>query len=268
MSPYATEETSRYSAAPVELYEITHGATVYRYAWSDKDETYGGNTFTKLALERGEIEFNSEAATQNAEVHLPLQNAVTTLFIADTPVQAVKVKIYRFHRGDTSDVIQAFVGEIVALKDISGARATFTCAPSTSLQHARTPWPLCQRKCVYATYSPECGVNKASFKTTATLSAVSGLTLKATAFDTPPDQWFRSGWVELANGDRRTVMDHVGDTLTLESPFPGLAPGTSVDAYAGDDHDMATCNTKFSNLVNFLGFDEIPVRNPYRGSIE
>jgi uncharacterized phage protein (TIGR02218 family) len=268
MSPtYDELESSRDSGAPVELLELSHGASFWRFTSSDQPYTYSAHTYQpEPGLARSAIEHSQEAVADEVKVQLELANPVSQLLLADGAIDPVYVTIYRFHRGAPSDVVSAFIGEVVEFH-FGPEGAELTCAPLTAAFERRVPTTLCSRQCQKTTYSADCGVNKADFKTTAVLSAVSGNVVQSTTFDTPPDQYFRGGWIQRASGERRFIVDHVGAALTLTHPIPGLAPGETVDAYAGDDHQEATCRDKFSNLVNFLGFPDIPTRNPYKGSI-
>ena len=83
-----------------------------------------------------------------------------------------------------------------------------------------------------------------------------------------PNQWFRGGRLESADGEARFIADHVGNTVTLISPLPGLASLDLAWAYWGCDHLEATCRDKFANLVNHLGWSRLPGRNPFVGRID
>ena len=69
-------------------------------------------------------------------------------------------------------------------------------------------------------------------------------------------------------GETRFIVDHQGDTVSLISPIPGLSSLDQVWAYWGCDHLEATCQNKFSNLVNHLGWSRLPGRNPFSGRID
>ncbi len=268
---YDTLEASRDSGAPVELFVFTMGATVWRFTSADRVYTVAtgpaAGTYQPTAgLARSAVDYNQEDGSQALTIRLPRVNEVAAMFIGLPPVARVFVTAFRFHRDAATDIIQACAGEVAAAR-FEGAEAILICLPASGALARRIPRTMFQRQCNWALYSTGCGVNKATFKTTAILSAVTGNTITSATFDAQPDGWFRSGWVELASGERRFVVDHTGAVLTLTHPFAVLAPGASVDAYAGCDHNEATCASKFSNLNRHLGFPRIPMRNPYRGGI-
>lgn len=263
---YSSLELAQYSGSPVELFDFTEGASG-RYTSAEKTFTYLGNAYTPLGgLSRSALEFSQEAISQNVKIRLPIGNAIAAAFIADTLVRAAKVKIYRFHRGAASDVVQYFPGVVVS-HEVTPQGCILTCAPVTSDPDRRFPTMRWQGPCNRVLYGPGCDVVRADFKTTTTLTAVTGNTIESTDFGAEVDQWFRAGYVELASGARRGIDDHVGNVITLDAPFPGLTPGTSVDAYAGCDHLKPTCDTKFDNLLKHAGFHLIPNRNPFHLAI-
>jgi len=71
--------------------------------------------------------------------------------------------------------------------------------------------------------------------------------------------------LQTVQGHRRMILSHVGDTVTLTAAILGLAPGSTVTAFAGCDHTISTCDSKFNNRENFGGFPYFPSINPFAG---
>lgn len=255
-------------AIPVECYKFVHGATTYRYTSADRSVTLAqldSGTYSPVALDRDAIDFSEEDVGQTLAVRLPASNAVAQLFATYNPISPVALTVYRKHRTDPEEII-IFVGKVVNA-GFDGPQVTLTCAPVSDSFRRVTPSIVYQSQCNWNLYGTGCGVNKNSFKDSGIVAAVAGATVQAAVLGTRPAGWYNNGWLELASGDRRFVIDHSGSTVTLQSPFPGLAVGTAFDAYAGCDRSETTCTGKFNNLVNHLGFPRIPTRNPYEGSI-
>ncbi|HZC32200.1 MAG TPA: phage BR0599 family protein [Candidatus Bathyarchaeia archaeon] len=269
-SSFASAEYSTASAAPLECYKFFDGTTTYRYTSADLSVTLSvvdSGTYTPKAIERDSIDFSQEDTSQAIAVRLPRTDPLAGLFIAYNPVNPVAVTIYRKHR-NTAEEVTIFVGRIVTVT-FDGPQASLTCAPISEVFRRRVPSLVYQSQCNWALYGSGCGIAKASFKDSGTVLSVSGPTLRAAVFATRPDGWYENGWAELANGDKRFIIRHVGDTITLQSPFPNgsVGTGSAIDGYAGCDRSEATCAAKFSNLNRHLGFPRIPSRNPYEGSI-
>ena len=95
-----------------------------------------------------------------------------------------------------------------------------------------------------------------------TVSSVSGVSLVVAALP-QPDQWARYGQAyHLASGESRSVLAQVGTTLTLDVPFATIGVGNDLAVYAGCDHSVTTCRTKFNNVANFGGHPHMINENP------
>jgi len=96
----------------------------------------------------------------------------------------------------------------------------------------------------------------------ATLNIVGDVVTVAAAA-TKPDNWFTAGYIEIGQ-QRRMILLHHGVTLNLLAPLFGVAAGAAVTLYAGCMRDYHTCVNKFANGKNFLGFQWVPVKNPFK----
>jgi uncharacterized phage protein (TIGR02218 family) len=262
---YDSLEKSVYSGAPVELYRFTQGPKSWRYTSADSEQTYQGYAYRPEAISRGELDQSQEEQAGSLEVTLPRDNEVASLFIPYLPVEPIGVTLFRFHRGD-SEVVTIFVGKVASVAFI-GSEARLVCQPVSEVLRRQIPSYMYQYQCNHALYSTACGINKASYKVQAIVSAVSGDTVTATAFGTKSSGWFNNGWLQRSNGEVRFVIGHSGNTVTLMNPFSGLKAGESVDAYAGCDRTESVCASKFGNLVNHAGFSRIPTKNPFEAGL-
>lgn len=77
-----------------------------------------------------------------------------------------------------------------------------------------------------------------------------------------PNGWLKAGEI-ITPTERRLIVEHNGAEITLNYPFRAMAAGMEVTLYAGCDHSIETCDDKFNNLVNFLGFPYTPSLNPF-----
>jgi uncharacterized phage protein (TIGR02218 family) len=258
---YDAREKSRYSGRPVECYRFTQGVNQYLYTSADQPITLASGTYNPEIISRTPLDQSAEQSAGNSQVSLPRDNAVAKLFIAYLPISPVALTIFRVHFAD-GEVKTIFTGKITTSL-FQGAQATLTAAPISAVFKKQIPGTVYQSQCNHALYSPGCTVDKNSFKVAGVITVVSGADVQAAAFASKPDGWFNNGWLERSNGDVRFIMNHVGSTLSLMSVFPGLAASETLKAYAGCQRTEAICASKFSNLVNFLGFTRIPTKNPY-----
>lgn len=265
LAGYETYERSTSDGCPVECYLFTSGATAYRYTSADEPIVLSTGTYAPTVVIRDGADFSAEDTTGNITVRIPRNDPVALLGVAYVPPSPVTLTVYRKHRGDPETIVY-WQGRVVSWA-FDGPECSLTCAPISQVFRRRVPSILFESQCNWALYGSGCTVAKVSFKDSGTVSAVDGVTVRAVVFGTRPAGWYTNGWVELASGERRFVVDHVGDAVTIMSAFSSLSVGAAVDAYAGCDRTEAVCAAKFNNLVNHLGFPRIPTRNPFGGSI-
>lgn len=259
---YDAKEKSQTGGAPVELYKLTVGAVAFYYTSADTNVTYLGNLYTKVTIQRGDFDQTGAEKERGAlEVRLPRTNPVVTYFTGYLPEPPMGITVFRNHRGD-SEFKARFTGTVASCR-VEGAEAVLTCLPLDEAFRDEIPRDTYGPQCQLALYSARCTVGRASFKVTGLVTVIAGLTIQSSAFAAKPDGWFNNGYAQRASGERRWIVNHVGATLTLLSPFIGLAVNESLDAYAGCDRTEAVCASKFSNLDNHFGFARVPTKNPY-----
>jgi uncharacterized phage protein (TIGR02218 family) len=262
---FETYETSTFLGDPIELFEFSMGSTFWRWTSSDAAVTYLGNVFATETIVRTPMDFSQEDTAGNITIVVPQTNAVAALFISYVPPNPVGITIYRKHRADP-EVVVIFIGKVISCT-FDGPEAVLVCAPVRLLLQRRIPTIVFQTQCNWNLYGVGCGINKAAFKDVGTVTSIVGNAILAAVFATRADGWFNNGWIELGSGERRFVVNHVGNTVELMNAFAGLAVGTAFDAYPGCDRTEAVCASKFSNLPRHLGFPRVPTRNPYDGSL-
>jgi uncharacterized phage protein (TIGR02218 family) len=119
-----------------------------------------------------------------------------------------------------------------------------------------------QKQCNHVLYDRGCTVARAGFKVTTTANA-SGTTLTLAGIGGNPNGWAKHGdVVRVSDGERRSILEQVGTTVTIDVPFGTFVNGDSVEVYAGCDWLVETCVTKFANVANFGGHPEMPTNNP------
>ena len=62
---------------------------------------------------------------------------------------------------------------------------------------------------------------------------------------------------------KRYVRSHVGDTVVLLTPLPGLSAGQVVKGYRGCTRTIDMCSGVFNNVNNFGGWPQMPGTNPF-----
>jgi len=269
---------------PVELFTFALPTASYYLTGHGEDVPYGGLTYVDTQVSRGNIVHVPIQQTREMIVTLPLNHALSQELLGNgiSPRSAF-VSIVRVHRSDTGIV---YVGSTYERQIWSGF-----------IQEAKTegPWlrvrvpnyydvtldvklPIARltRTCQHVHYGPGCGLNRSdplvelSYKLTATATG-SGLSFNLSNYfnslgfpgATPADQWLRHGEVvRRLDGERRSILDQVGNDIKIDLPFKTFVNGDAVDVWAGCDRIVTTCDIKFQNNHNFGGHTDVPISNP------
>ena len=271
---YNAEEISTESGQPVEVYTFTDGGTQYRYTSSVKAETVGVLTFQPRAISRGDVADGPDEHDNDFSITLPSSDAVAQLFAGLPPIGRVRVLVQRFHRGDGSSQLQpVFEGYIhVARYSDNWRTCTLIARSLFSPMGRQTPARTYQGLCNHRLYDPTtCKVDDTNpaFRASAkTVTGAVGNVLTVAGLGSFTSGTFVGGYVEDATtGENRLILaDDGAGNLTLLLPFTTL-PST-VNVFVGCDHLIETCNTKFSNILNFGGFAFVPIDNPFSDGLQ
>jgi uncharacterized phage protein (TIGR02218 family) len=268
---YATYEDSTYDGNPIELFEFARGASEYwRYTSADTDQSYLGETYRAIAIQRNGLEVSQNVETVSLVVTMPVTADLPQLYIASPPSSPIAFTLRRYHGGDT-EVVSIWPGRVVNV-EFKEEIAEVTCESVYTSLKRPTLRRLYQRSCPHVLYNEvvgSCNLNKDAFKVTATLSAVSGVTLTSPTFGGYLAGYFTGGFVEVTSGghiNRRFVVDHSGSDITLNLQLTGAAVGFDIDAYPGCAHNLSDCQYKFNNILNYGGTPWIPDKNPLGGT--
>ncbi|HEU4727695.1 MAG TPA: phage BR0599 family protein [Kofleriaceae bacterium] len=257
------DERSIAQSRPIDLYTFSTPTIVYRLTSHVSDVTYAGNTYTAITMSRGAQQVAKDATGRELIVYLPITHQLVQRFAASgIPEREVAVTVMRFQEvsGTAIQYGSGFAQSIA----IEGGTALIR-VPSTTDDALRIRLPVvaAQKLCNNTLYDSICGVDRtrAAFHADAQIVSMTTSTLVVTTIGIDAntgganaDHWAQYGEVlHVASGQRRMVLDQVGTTLTLNAPLIGVQPGDPVTVFAGCDHLVATCRTKFLVIFNFTG---------------
>ncbi len=127
-----------------------------------------------------------------------------------------------------------------------------------------------QPGCLWTLFEPGCTVDKTlnewhvdavTFTSSKTaIAPVGGIAVPQGADDINNYAQGRLLFTSGANSGLLTLIDH-NDAVTLFLAYPletAPAPGDTFTFYVGCSKSFDTCNRKFSNSLNFRGFDKVP----------
>lgn len=160
--------------------------------------------------------------------------------------------------------LNSFAGRVSEV-DCEGGKIQIACLSDLEILNQRLPRNLFAAGCIHALYDSGCAVSAAAFTVTGTIASgttVSSITCNLTA---QAAGYFDLGVIEFTTGAlaglRRSVKSHPSSGVLVPVPrLPAVpANGDQFTAKPGCDKLSATCETKFSNLLNYRGFEFIPV---------
>lgn len=264
---YLNEEQSVESGRPIELYLFTLGADEQRYTSAAESITVLGETWTPLPIERTSIKASRNDRSAKIDIAVPGDETFVQNFASGAPSEMPTVAIWRLHFGDSTDVVKLWNGEVVELTWVDdSAICKISTRPIEGAFDARIPRFDAGTVCPYMLYDADCGVAEASHQYVGTVSSPSGAEITVSGVDTGLGGVGKAnaGKVRLSNGEVRVVLQHTAtDTLELGSPFNEDPTGLSCTVFKGCEHTAAYCDSEFSNLINYGGRPEAPIKDPW-----
>lgn len=259
-------EISPYSGTPERLFLFVSGNVQWAYNNQERDIIRGSTTYRPTAIAMDNIVQNLGEGPPTVEITMDGATPVAQQFVPYQPVFPLLVTVFRRHRDDPDgEYIVEMMGDVASASfDEEEGLVVFSCRMVSSNFDRRVPWMIYQRQCNYALYGPGCRVNKELYKVETTATSVNDDMILSSAFAAKPDGWLRNGFVKRnSTGEVRFIINHVGGTITLQTPFVDLNPGDAITAYAGCDRSYSTCVEKFDNGPRFSGFQWMPNKNPF-----
>lgn len=283
-------ETSVADGQPVELYKLVLSGRTYYLTTAEEDVIVGGFTYAATpGLSRTPITLQQVGKVRTLDVTLERTNQAARVLVSNgIPPRTATLLIRRVHRGD-AEAVQIWSGNIAKVR-LDGVTLHLTVPNAMDVQlGAELPFAEISGTCQHVLYGAACGVNR-DYPTYATQGFLVAAAAVSQAGDVltvnnmnsqsgppHPDQWAQYGEVRrLVDGERRTILSHVGTALTLDVPFAYITAGDDLEVWAGCDHKITVyrggtypktivpghCDTKFSNGPNFGGHPEAPLSNP------
>lgn len=255
-------ESSVQSSEPREGIKIELPAVSYYVATGTRDIVVDGRKYTASPSARSEITTPVMGVEAFLEVTLPLTHPAAQRWMAGgIPPKRITVTLYRQQAGGEFEIDWLGVVESMAIdKHVAVFRI-----PSEMTRNAqrRLATITAGRTCVHVLGDANCRVSRDSFRDDANVSLHSGRAVTLTGFS-QVNGWATFGELRhVGSGEGMSIFDQTGSVITMQLPIYELADGDAVQVYAGCDHTLATCQSKFANVANFGGFFAMPKINPH-----
>ena len=262
MTTFITDETGFDTSNPIELYRFVGSLDTYLYTSSNRVVDYNGESFRPIPVSRSEIILGDVTERNEVRVTVPITSKVCKDYGFDIPPPTLYLQVFRMH-GAGGQVQPWFTGRVTSLV-MEGVTCKMVI-PSIFSAYMDSEFPnvLFQKQCNHTLYNERCAVSRAAFTLIGTINGISDETLiRVDAAADKPNGWAKAGEI-VTSEERRLIVEHNGSQLTLNYPFRKMLVNMPVTIYAGCDHSIETCQAKFDNLANFLGFPYTPSLNPF-----
>lgn len=273
----------------IELYEFSSQTDIYRLTPHEHDVGldpngygYATETYLSAPIERGPVAFGPDASRSALELRVPSSHEVVqSLLAASLRGETVSVRHMVASFTETvalntpwelNDLSTLWMGRVLGV-EVADESARIRCESVHVSMKRIGLRRLYSRACTHVLYSPECGASP--IYATATVQEVAGSYVRLDDLAPSFEQAVIGGWLQTADGRRYMITDFntwfsyaltPGPTVALLTPAE-LQPGDEVRLYAGCDHSMQTCQSRFNNLDNYGGFPFIPSKNPFSSPV-
>ena len=266
---YESFETSEEGSAPIELFRFIQGSLSWEFTSAEDDILVDVFTYEAVSIKRSKLSEGPEDRRRVLTVEVPATNPFALQFINSVPGQKAVLELSRVQRADfpTPEIVQLFTGRVRSVtfsKDATVALISVT--PEIAASSRNIPRYTYMGMCNAVLYDDDCQVDDTdpAFRFTGTVSGVSEATISVPGVTGFPDGFFTAGFVIFDGGtDHRMILNHTGDNLVLNLPFPTDVTGALVAVLAGCNHDPTDCHVKFANFLRYQGFWAVPTKNPF-----
>jgi hypothetical protein len=260
---YNTIEQSTDSSQAYELYLFQTAGQSFFYTSADEAIDYLGATYEPVTIHRTEMEHSNEVVSGQVKVYVPPGSPIAQLLIPYLTPSPMTLIIFGGHYGD-AEVVMLFSGDVSSAA-IDKECEIFVYSAQYILQR-KIPKQGYQAPCVHVFGDEGCTMILDNFTTDGVVAGIStdGLTITVPQFNSLA-HGLAGGYFRRGN-DVRMIVSQAGPQVVLLSPISGLAVGQLVKGVAGCQLTYAACQS-YNNVAHFLGFDLIPLTNPFTQTI-
>lgn len=262
---FVAQETSVEEGQPIELYDFRLGTQAYLWTSNPIAVTYNSLTYEPMEVSREALQFSADTRAEALKITVPASTPLVRQYINSVPGQRATLTITRVHRNDSAnEPVQMFKGIAQTVGfDLNGLSANIAVVPITAELANSIPRFAFSGVCNHVLYDNACTIAQSLFRYQGEVTGVAGDTISVQGLNVKGASWATGGFIALSSGEFRQILDHTGDNIRVLLPFPVNPLGQIVEVFAGCDHSIATCGSKFGNVPNFGGFAWVPLRNPF-----
>lgn len=252
--------------APREGLEIKHGVEVHRISTGSRDIIIGGNTYFAATAERGAIETTMLSKETEFSFHLPSSHPFAQRWLSGNAPSIATVSVWQ-KQLVSGQAERLWTGRIQSCS-AQGHVVTFRGdTQATTALKRLLPTISVGRLCPHILYDANCKVARNGMRIVTTVASFDGRVITVASIGAFTDHFAQYGeLVHIPSGERFLISDQVGAVVTLQRAIFGVQDGDAVHVFAGCDHRITTCHSKFVNRANFGGFPHLPTKNVFARS--
>lgn len=257
-----------------EIYKITmqDGSIAY-FTSHDANITYGGNTYQAIPIKRTSINYHTNLEIDKVDISF----GITGVTIGAEDLSVPQIIRREFMKNAH---VELWVVDYVALDDdkllfegwvsgnvtYDGSWATIEVGSLLDKLQEKFPKVIYSEFCNHNLYDSYCALTKDDYKQSGNIDIGSddqNIYDAIFLFSNEAEGYWEQGEIKMTSGDNdaisKTIIKHYDGYVKLLIPYPeSVQVADTFDAWPGCDKSGATCDTKFSNYANFLGFEYIP----------
>lgn len=258
---YGSIEASENSALQTYLYKLDgpdfslHFTNAQRSITAEIDGTSYTFVHPLGGISHTEPVMSQDAGRTGVTLTVTLNNTLYRKHREYPPHGNTTLVIYRLNEIG-GDPYPEWAGTIWSPRIVEGIEVEFEClTDQESTARAEGLNDTFQFLCNWFLYNFPCPVNRANWKVSVSIVSIDteNFTVTVSGADDKIADWFKAGYFEASNGDKRTIIaDSVAGSnhvLTLQQNFPSttLRDGDSAEVYPGCDRAYTTCRDKYGS---------------------
>jgi hypothetical protein len=242
-----------------EIYSFVTPNATWRYTSYHQQVIFALETYSPVAMKRNGWVNTTKAEPAQLKITLSLMPEIQNM-LTNSVIPQCDLTITRFFVADPLKNAVVFRGQLLSFVIVrDGSELTFQS--SGYLYSTKIPSFIYQATCNHMLFDGKCGIDQSLWADNYIDAAFDGTKITHAGIGSKPTNHYSHGLVEY-NGQKRMVTKSLGNDVFINVPFFNAGATGDVRIWAGCDQKAETCQAKFNNLENFLGFPYIPIKNP------
>jgi len=257
-----------------EIYVITcQDGSIARFTSHDTNITYGGNVYQAIPIRRGNVQYHSDLQVDKVEISLGLVGITIGTKVLTIPqvirrgfLRNAHVTIYRVDYVALNSADILFDGYETEGVTFNAGVVTMVIGSLLDRLKEKFPKVVYTETCNHKLYSTYCGLSKSTYQQSGLIKA--GTTTQIIyadvfLFSNKASGYWLKGEINVTSGNNsglsKAIESHGDGYVSTMFAFPeSFALSDTFLTYPGCDKTGTTCDVKFGNYDNFLGFEYIP----------